>query len=55
MQADRENRRLVKMSADEFDDAQAHQHWYNRDFVFIVLIVLAVLAMVAYHFVYGTQ
>jgi len=54
MQADRENWRLVKMSADEFEEP-AHRHWYNRDYLFIVLIVLAVIAMTAYHFVYATR
>jgi hypothetical protein len=49
-----ENWRLVKMSADEFDDGQARRHWYNRDLVFMALIVLAVVGMAAYHFVYAT-
>jgi hypothetical protein len=53
-QTDRNNLRLIKMSAEEFEEP-AHRHWYNRDLVFMALIVLAVIGMVAYHFVYGTQ
>jgi hypothetical protein len=52
-QTDRNDRRLVKMSADEFAEGRADQGWYNRDALFMALIVLWVIGMSIYHFFFA--
>ncbi len=56
---DRE-RRLVKMTSDEFAGGvnrafrRANQEWYNRDALFMALIVLGVIGFSVYHYFFGT-
>jgi len=53
------NRRLVKMTSDDFARGvnkafgRANQEWYNRDALFMALIVLWVIGMSIYHFFFA--
>ena len=55
------NRRLVKMTSDEFANGvnaafrRANQEWYNRDVLFMALILLWVIGMSIYHFFFASS